>query len=138
MPTKISKSYIPSNKEKYMCAKHKAFFRKALAEWKNELIEQNNRIMFDNDDDNAASADVVDQATSFTNKTVEMRTVNRNKKLIKKIELAVKKIDEGTYGFCVETGEEIGLKRLIARPIATMTVEAQERPEKQEKVFAED
>tara|TARA_B100000989_G_C19425754_1_gene420682 strand:+ start:318 stop:734 length:417 start_codon:yes stop_codon:yes gene_type:complete len=138
MPTKISKSYIPSNKEKYMCAKHKAFFRKALAEWKNELIEQNNRIMFDNDDDNAASADVVDQATSFTNKTVEMRTVNRNKKLIKKIELAVKKIDEGTYGFCVETGEEIGLKRLIARPIATMTVEAQERHEKQEKVFAED
>ena len=138
MPTKISKSYIPSNKEKYMFAKHKAFFRKALAEWKNELIEQNNRIMFDNDDDNAASADVVDQATSFTNKTVEMRTVNRNKKLIKKIELAVKKIDEGTYGFCVETGEEIGLKRLIARPIATMTVEAQERHEKQEKVFAED
>ncbi|MBL60855.1 MAG: RNA polymerase-binding protein DksA [Candidatus Pelagibacter sp.] len=138
MPTKISKSYIPSNKEKYMCAKHKAFFRKALAEWKNELIEQNNRIMFDNDDDNAASADVVDQATSFTNKTVEMRTVNRNKKLIKKIELAVKKIDEGTYGFCIETGEEIGLKRLIARPIATMTVEAQERHEKQEKVFAED
>ena len=67
-----------------------------------------------------------------------MRTVNRNKKLIKKIELAVKKIDEGTYGFCIETGEEIGLKRLIARPIATMTVEAQERHEKQEKVFAED
>ena len=82
MPTKISKSYVPSNKEKYMCAKHKAYFRKALAEWKDELIEQNNRIIFGNDDDNAASADVVDQATSFTNKSVEMRTVNRHKKLM--------------------------------------------------------
>ena len=121
-----------------MCAKHKAYFRKALAEWKDELVEQNNRIIFGNDDDNAASADVVDQATSFTNKSVEMRTVNRHKKLMKKIESALKKIDEGTYGYCIETGEEIGLKRLIARPIATMTVEAQERHEKQEKVFADD
>ena len=86
MPTKISKTYTPSPKEKYMCAKHKAYFRKALAEWKNELIEQNNRIIFGNDDDNAASADVVDQATSFANKTVEMRTVNRHKKLMKKID----------------------------------------------------
>ena len=102
MPTKISKNYIPSTKEKYMCAKHKAYFRKALAEWKDELIEQNNRIIFGNDDDNAASADVVDQATSFTNKSVEMRTVNRHKKLMKKIDSALKKIDDGTYGYCLK------------------------------------
>ena len=138
MPTKISKTYKPSSKEKYMCAKHKAYFRKALAEWKNELIEQNNRIIFGNDDDNAASADVVDQATSFANKSVEMRTVNRHKKLMKKIDSALQKIEDGTYGYCEETGEEIGLKRLMARPIATMTVEAQERHEKEEKVFADD
>ena len=112
MPTKISKTYVPLQR-KYMCAKHKAYFRKALAEWKDELVEQNNRIIFGNDDDNAASADVVDQATSFTNKSVEMRTVNRHKKLMKKIDL-LKKIDDGTYGYCTETGEEIGLKDYCA------------------------
>ena len=121
-----------------MCAKHKAFFRQLLSKWKNDLIDQNNRIIFGNSDDNASSADIVDQATSYSGKTVEMRTVNRNKKLISKIEGSLKKIDEGTYGFCEETGEEIGLKRLIARPIASLTVEAQEKHEKQEKIFADD
>ncbi len=138
MATKVAKNYIPSSKEKYMCAKHKAYFRKALADWKNDLIEQNNRIIFGNDDDNAASADVVDQATSYSSKTVEMRTVNRNKKLINKIDKSLKSIEEGTYGYCEVTGEEIGLKRLMARPIATMTIEAQEQHEKQEKVFVDD
>jgi DnaK suppressor protein len=138
MATKVAKNYKPSSKEKYMCAKHKAYFRKALADWKNDLIEQNNRIIFGNDDDNAASADVVDQATSYSSKTVEMRTVNRNKKLINKIDKSLKSIEEGTYGYCEVTGEEIGLKRLMARPIATMTIEAQEQHEKQEKVFVDD
>ena len=138
MATKVAKNYKPSSKEKYMCAKHKAYFRKALADWKNDLIEQNNRIIFGNDDDNAASADVVDQATSYSSKTVEMRTVNRNKKLINKIDKSLKSIEEGTYGYCEVTGEEIGLKRLMARPIASMTIEAQEQHEKQEKVFVDD
>ena len=102
------------------------------------IIEQNNRIVFNELDDNSASADVVDQATSYTGKAVEMRTVARNKKLINKIESAVKKIEEGTYGYCEETGEEIGLKRLMARPIATLSIEAQEKHERQEKVFADD
>ncbi len=138
MVTKIPKNYKPTAKEKYMCAKHKAFFRQLLSKWKNDLIDQNNRIIFGNSDDNASSADIVDQATSYSGKTVEMRTVNRNKKLISKIDESLKKIDEGTYGFCEETGEEIGLKRLIARPIASLTVEAQEKHEKQEKIFADD
>ena len=138
MVTKIPKNYKPTAKEKYMCAKHKAFFRQLLSKWKNDLIDQNNRIIFGNSDDNASSADIVDQATSYSGKTVEMRTVNRNKKLISKIEGSLKKIDEGTYGFCEETGEEIGLKRLIARPIASLTVEAQEKHEKQEKIFPDD
>ena len=138
MVTKIPKNYKPTAKEKYMCAKHKAFFRQLLSKWKNDLIDQNNRIIFGNSDDNASSADIVDQATSYSGKTVEMITVNRNKKLISKIDGSLKKIDEGTYGFCEETGEEIGLKRLIARPIASLTVEAQEKHEKQEKIFADD
>ena len=138
MVTKIPKNYKPTAKEKYMCAKHKAFFRQLLSKWKNDLIDQNNRIIFGNSDDNASSADIVDQATSYSGKTVEMRTVNRNKKLISKIDGSLKKIDEGTYGFCEETGEEIGLKRLIARPIASLTVAAQEKHEKQEKIFADD
>ena len=138
MVTKRPKNYKPTAKEKYMCAKHKAFFRQLLSKWKNDLIDQNNRIIFGNSDDNASSADIVDQATSYSGKTVEMRTVNRNKKLISKIDGSLKKIDEGTYGFCEETGEEIGLKRLIARPIASLTVEAQEKHEKQEKIFADD
>ena len=138
MATKIPKNYKPTTKEKYMCAKHKAYFKQLLFNWKKELIEQNNRIIFNDMDDNSASADVVDQATSVTGKAVEMRTVNRNKKLINKIDSAVKRIDEGTYGYCEETGEEIGLKRLMARPIAILTIEAQEKHEKQEKIFAED
>jgi len=138
MATKIPKNYKPTSKEKYMCAKHKAYFKKILFNWKKELIDQNNRVLFNDMDDNSASADIVDQATSVSGKTVEIRNVNRNKKLINKIDFAVKKIEEGTYGFCDETGEEIGLKRLIARPIASLTVEAQEKHEKLEKVFADD
>ena len=137
MPTKLPKNYKPTSKEKYMCAKHKAYFKQLLFNWKKELIEQNNRIMFNDMDDNSASADIVDQATSVSGKTVEMRTVNRNKKLVTKIDSAIKKIEEGTYGYCEETGEEIGLKRLMARPIASLTVEAQEKHEKQEKIFAD-
>ena len=138
MVTKIPKNYKPTAKEKYMCAKHKAFFRQLLSKWKNDLIDQNNRIIFGNSDDNASSADIVDQATSYSGKTVEMRTVNRNKKLISKIDESLKKIDEGTYGFCEETGEPIGLKRLMARPGATLSIAAQEKHEKEEKVYADD
>ena len=134
MATKVPKNYKPTSKEKYMCAKHKAYFKQLLFNWKKELIEQNNRIMFNGMDDNSASADIVDQATSVSGKTVEMRTVNRNKKLVNKIDSAVKKIEEGTYGYCEETGEPISLKRLDARPIATFSLEAQERHERREKV----
>ena len=134
MATKVPKNYKPTLKEKYMCAKHKAYFKQLLFNWKKELIEQNNRIMFNDMDDNSASADIVDQATSVSGKTVEMRTVNRNKKLVNKIDSAVKKIEEGTYGYCEETGEPISLKRLDARPIATFSLEAQERHERREKI----
>ena len=135
---KISKKYIPKNTEKYMCAKHLAFFKQKLLEWKKDLKRTNNEAIFNAAmDDNSASADIVDQASSYTEKNVEMRAINRQIKLITKIDGALKKIQDGTYGFCEETGEPIGLKRLIARPIATLSIEAQERHEKEEKIYVE-
>ena len=136
---KISKTYIPKEKEKYMCAKHLAFFKKKLTDWKADLVKTNNEALYNSSmDDNSASADIVDQASSYTEKNVEMRAINRQIKLISKIDSALKRIKDGTYGFCEDTGEPIGLKRLIARPVATLSIEAQEKHEKEEKIFADD
>ena len=138
MATKISKKYIPNSKEKYMCEKHKAFFKKKLMTWKTEIINLNNQALYNGDlDDNSTSADIVDQASSYTEKNVEMRTINRQIKLVSKIDAAIKRMGDGTYGFCQETGEPIGLKRLIARPIATLSIGAQEKHENEEKVYAD-
>ena len=135
---KISKTYEPKLTEKYMCEKHKAFFKKKLTEWKTEIVRANNEALYNSSlDDNSASADIVDQASSYTEKNVEMRAINRQIKLITKIDQAVKKIQDGTYGYCEETGEPIGIKRLIARPIATLCIAAQEKHEKEEKVYAD-
>ena len=138
MTKKNSKKYIPNQKEKYMCEKHKSFFKKKLNDWKIEINKSNNRALYKKElDDNSTSADIVDQASSYTEKNVEMRTINRQIKLVSKIDAALKRIKNGTYGFCEETGEPIGLKRLIARPIATLSISAQENHEKEEKVYAE-
>ncbi len=135
---KISKTYKPTLKEKYMCEKHKVYFKKKLTEWKSEIIKANNEALYNNSlDDNSTSADIVDQASSYTEKNVEMRAINRQIKLISKIDQALKKINDGTYGYCEETGEPIGIKRLIARPIATLCISAQEKHEKEEKVYAD-
>ena len=134
----MAKKYIPNEKEKYMCEKHKAYFKKRLMDWKNEIVESNSKGLYLNEvDHEISSPDIVDQASSQTEKTVEMRTLNRQIKLLSKIEKAIKKINNNTYGYCEETGEPIGLKRLIARPIATLSTEAQEKHEKNEKVFAD-
>jgi len=136
--TKISKTYIPNLKEKYMCEKHKLFFKKKLIEWKTEIVRSNNEALYNSSlDDNSTSADIVDQASSYTEKNVEMKAINRQIKLISKIDQAIKKIENGTYGFCEETGEPIGIKRLIARPVATLCIAAQEKHEKEEKVYAD-
>ena len=130
--------YTPNAKEKYMCTKHKKFFAQRLLSWRKEIVKSNNdNIVLNNLDDNISSADIVDQASSYTDKTVEMRASNRRRKLINKIDQALKRIKDGTYGFCEETGEAIGLKRLIARPIATLSIQAQEKHEQQEKIFAD-
>ena len=136
---KISKKYIPKLKEKYMCAKHLAYFKQKLLDWKAELVKTNNEALYNSSlDDNSASADIVDQASSYTEKNVEMRAINRQIKLISKIDAALKRIEDGAYGYCKETSEPIGLKRLMARPVATLSIIAQEKHEKEEKVFADD
>ena len=135
---KISKTYVPKEKEKYMCAKHLVFFKKKLTDWKADLVKTNNEALYNSSlDDNSTSADIVDQASSYTEKNVEMRAINRQIKLISKINSALKRIKDGAYGFCEDTGEPIGLKRLIARPVATLSIDAQEKHEKEEKVFAD-
>ena len=136
---KISKTYIPKETEKYMCEKHKVFFRMKLQEWKKELVRANNEALYNGSmDDNSISADIVDQASSYTDKNVEMKAINRQIKLISEIDKALARIREDTYGFCLDTAEPIGLKRLMARPFAKYTIAAQEKHEKDEKVHADD
>ena len=138
-PIKISKIYIPKETEKYMCEKHKTFFRIKLQEWKKELVKANNEALYHGSmDDNSVSADIVDQASSYTDKAVEMKAINRQIKLISKIDKALMRIKDKTFGFCAETAEPIGLKRLMARPIAELCIAAQEKHEKEEKVYADD
>jgi len=138
MPIKVSKKYLPNDKEKYMCFKHKEFFKKKLMEWKNDILKSDiNKSLLNEGGDNISAPDVLDQASSQTEKSVEMRTVNRQRKLLIKINQALNKIKDNTYGYCEETGEPIGLKRLIARPIATLSIESQEKREKNKKIFAD-
>ncbi len=146
MPKKTSKikkasnkKYTPNQKEKYMCTKHKKFFSDELVRWRKDIIKSNNLgNLLNSSDDNSSSADMVDQASSYTDKTVEMKALNRSRKLISKIDSALRRIKDGTYGYCEETGEPIGLKRLMARPVATLSIEAQEKHERDEKIFVED
>ena len=138
LPIKISKIYIPKNTEKYMCEKHRAYFKSKLQEWKKEIVKTNNEALYNGSiDDNSVSADIVDQANSYTDKTVEMKAINRQIKLISKIDKALIRIKDNIYGFCAETAEPIGLKRLMARPIAELCIAAQEKHEKEEKVYAD-
>ena len=139
LPIKISKIYIPKNTEKYMCEKHRAYFKLKLQEWKKEIVKANNEALYHGSiDDSSVSADIVDQANSYTDKTVEMKAINRQIKLISKIDKALIRIKDNIYGFCAETAEPIGLKRLMARPIAELCIAAQEKHEKEEKIYADD
>ena len=132
------KKYIPNSKEKYMCPKHKKFFNNELVRWKKDIVKGNGLgNLLNSSDDSVSSADIVDQASSYTDKSVEMKALNRSRKLLSKINAALKRLTDGTYGYCEETGEPIGLKRLIARPIATLSIEAQEKHEKDEKIYAD-
>ena len=136
---KITKNYLPKDTEKYMCEKHKVFFRIKLQEWRKELVRANNEALYNGSmDDNSISADIVDQASSYTDKNVEMKAINRQIKLISEIDKALIRIKDETYGYCLDTAEPIGLKRLMARPVAKYTIVAQEKHEKNEKVHADE
>ena len=139
MPKKSTKkTYIPNSKEKYMCAKHKKYFTDELLRWKKDINKSNSLSnILNSSDDNVSSSDVVDQASSYTDKTVEMRALARSRKLVEKIDAALRRLKDGTFGYCVETSEPIGLKRLIARPIAILSIEAQEKHERDEKIYVE-
>jgi DnaK suppressor protein len=130
--------YQPSESEPFMNERHRMYFRNKLVAWKEEIIRQNRETLQVLHEDSAQHADLADRATSETDRALELRARDRQRKLIAKIDAALARIEEGTYGYCEETGEPIGLKRLDARPIATLSLEAQERHERREKVFRED
>ena len=132
--TKIPKNYKPTQKEKFMNAKMKEYFRRILINWKDELLKESSQTLNNlQNDENSAKSDLTDRPSDEIDRTFELRTRDRERKLINKIEAALNRIEEGTYGYCEETGEPISLKRLQARPVATLGIEAQENHEKAEK-----
>ena len=130
---KISKTYKPTQKEKFMNAKMKEYFRQKLENWKGELLKESSQTINNLQTENEAKPDMTDRASEEIDRTFELRTRDRERKLINKIDAALRRIADGTYGYCEETGEPIGLKRLEARPVATLSLEAQEMHEKAEK-----
>ncbi len=130
---KISKNYKPTQKEKFMNAKMKEYFKQKLLSWKNELLKESSQTLNNLQSDNEAKPDITDRASDEIDRSFELRTRDRERKLINKINSALQRIVDGSYGYCEETGEPIGLKRLEARPVATLSLEAQEMHEKAEK-----
>lgn len=130
---KISKNYKPTQKEKFMNAKMKEYFKQKLLNWKNELLKESSQTLNNLQSDNEAKPDITDTASEEIDRSFELRTRDRERKLINKINSALQRIEDGSYGYCEETGEPIGLKRLEARPVATLSLEAQEMHEKAEK-----
>ena len=130
---KISKTYRPTKKEKFMNAKMKEYFRQKLENWKSELLKESSQTLNNLQTENEAKPDMTDRASEEIDRTFELRTRDRERKLINKIDAALRRIGDGSYGYCEETGEPIGLKRLEARPVATLSLEAQEMHEKAEK-----
>jgi DnaK suppressor protein len=134
----LPEGYRPTENEPFMNERHRIYFRNKLLAWKEEIARQNRETLHLLHEDSAQHADFADRATSETDRALELRARDRQRKLIAKIDAALARIEDGSYGFCEETGEPIGLRRLDARPIATLSLEAQERHERREKVFRED
>jgi len=135
---KLPSGYKPTDKEKFMNAKQREYFRQKLENWRLELLDDANETRQNLQETSVAEADIADRASTETDRSLELRTRDRARKLISKIDEALERIEDGSYGFCVETDEPIGVKRLEARPIATLSLEAQERHEKMEKIYRDD
>ena len=134
MAIRVPKNYKPTQKERFMSAKMKEYFRLKLIDWKNELLKESSQTLTNmQKEENTAKPDITDRASEEIERSFELRTRDRERKLINKIESALRRIKEGSYGYCEETGEPIGIKRLEARPVATLSLEAQEIHEKKEK-----
>ena len=136
--SEVDTEYRPSMDEPFMNERQKAYFREKLTAWKAEILREARETLEVLQEENANHADLADRASSETDRSIELRARDRQRKLISKIDSAIQRIDEGTYGYCEETGEPISLKRLDARPIATLSIEAQERHERREKVYRDD
>lgn len=138
MGVTLPEGYIPSEKEEYMNPQQLEYFKLQLTAWRSDLLKESRETMEHLKEENWHEADIADRASLETEAGVELRTRNRYLKLIAKIDQALRRIEKGEYGYCEETGDAIGIRRLQARPVATMTIEAQERHEKMEKQYAED
>jgi DnaK suppressor protein len=134
----VPEGYHPSEKEEFMCDVHRAYFLKKLREWKEAIVDESRQTMAQLQVDSLREPDLADRASSETDWSIELRTRDRQRKLIAKIDCAIRRLYEGEYGYCEVTGDPISLARLEARPIATMTLEAQERHERIEKISRDD
>jgi len=138
MATRLTKNYKPTKSEPFMNAKQREYFRRKLVTWKEDILRENRESVSNLQEENVNHPDITDRASSESEKALELRTRNRHRKLVNKIDAALERIENKTYGYCEETGEPISLKRLDARPIATLSLEAQERHEKRERVYRDD
>jgi DnaK suppressor protein len=135
---KLPENYRPSEEEPFMSERQRAYFRRKLLAWRDEILRSTKETLQHLHDESAQHADIADRASSETERALELRARDRQRKLIAKIDAAIMRLDDGTYGYCEETGEPISLKRLDARPIATLSVEAQERHEQRERVYRDE
>jgi len=135
---KLPENYVPSDDEPFMNAKQKEYFRRKLEQWKDDIAEESKATIAALQEENNNHPDLTDRASSESERSLELRTRDRQRKLVAKIDAALRRIEEGTYGYCEETGEPIGLKRLDARPVATLSIEAQEAHERNEKIYRDD
>jgi DnaK suppressor protein len=138
MATDIPTTYKPSEKEPFMNERQREYFRRKLVAWKEEILREARETIQNLQSEPTPNADLADRATTESERQLELRTRDRQRKLIAKIDAALRRLDDGSYGFCEETGEPISLKRLAARPIATLSIEAQERHERRERVYRDD
>ncbi len=134
----LAEEYRPTETEDFMNERQREYFRAKLLRWKEEILQESKETLEHLQDENQNHPDIVDRASSETDRAIELRARDRQRKLISKIDAALKRIEDGSYGYCEETGEPISLKRLDARPIATLSVEAQERHERREKVYRDE
>ena len=138
MSATLDDVYVPADDEPFMSERQRKYFRAKLLKWKDDILRESKETILALQDDTANQPDIADRASTETDRAIELRARDRQRKLISKIDAALRRLEEGTYGYCEETGEPISLKRLDARPIATLSIEAQERHERRERVYRDE